>query len=119
MQVQAATQSTDHVQWAVAQALGLQHNQVNVTCRRAGGGFGGKFSRACPVAAAAAVAAHKLRRQVCEKRCRHRTYAYLCQELYRDRGLLPACMPLPVHYLCSGSSCPVAVAIVVATHKLR
>ncbi|BDA48926.1 probable indole-3-acetaldehyde oxidase [Coccomyxa sp. Obi] len=64
IQVQAATQSTDHVQWAVAQALGLQHNQVNVTCRRAGGGFGGKFSRACPVAAAVAVAAHKLRRQV-------------------------------------------------------
>ena len=64
MQVQAATQSTDHVQWAVAQALGLQHNQVNVTCRRAGGGFGGKFSRSCPVAAAVAVAAHKLRRQV-------------------------------------------------------
>ena len=64
LQVQAATQSTDHVQWAVAQALGLQHNQVNVTCRRAGGGFGGKFSRSCPVAAAVAVAAHKLRRQV-------------------------------------------------------
>ncbi|KAK9918869.1 hypothetical protein WJX75_007680 [Coccomyxa subellipsoidea] len=64
IQVQAATQSTDHVQWAVAQALGLPHNRVNVACRRAGGGFGGKFSRACPVAAAAAVAAHKLRRQV-------------------------------------------------------
>jgi xanthine dehydrogenase molybdopterin-binding subunit B len=64
-QVHASTQSTDHVQYAVAQVLGLPHNRVGVTCRRAGGGFGGKFTRSCPVAAAAALAAHKLRRQVC------------------------------------------------------
>jgi hypothetical protein len=30
------------VLWAVARVLGLQHNQVHVTCRRVGGGFGGK-----------------------------------------------------------------------------
>ena len=64
LQVHTSTQSTDHVQWAVAQVLALPHNRVNVTCRRAGGGFGGKFTRSCPVAAAAALAAHKLRRQV-------------------------------------------------------
>ena len=33
-------------------------------CRRAGGGFGGKVTRSMPVAAAAAVAAHKLGRTV-------------------------------------------------------
>jgi hypothetical protein len=30
------------VLWAVARVLQLQHNQVHVTCRRVGGGFGGK-----------------------------------------------------------------------------
>lgn len=30
------------VLWAVARLLQLQHNQVHVTCRRVGGGFGGK-----------------------------------------------------------------------------
>ena len=38
--------------------------QVTVVCRRIGGAFGGKSSRAMPVAAAAAVAASKLRRRV-------------------------------------------------------
>ncbi len=38
--------------------------QVTVVCRRIGGAFGGKASRAMPVAAAAAVAASKLKRRV-------------------------------------------------------
>ena len=64
MQVRASAQSTDSVQYAVSDALGLPHNRVNVVCRRAGGGFGGKFTRSTPVATAAAVAAQKLKRQV-------------------------------------------------------
>ena len=52
------------MQWAVARVLGLPHNRVNVTCRRLGGGFGGKSMRSCPPAAAVALAAFKLRRQV-------------------------------------------------------
>ena len=63
-QVTSSTQSTDHVQWAVSSALGLPNNKVNVHCRRAGGGFGGKFSRSRPAATAVAVAAYKLKRQV-------------------------------------------------------
>ena len=65
IQVTSSTQSADHVQWAVSAALGLPNNRVNVHCRRAGGGFGGKFSRSRPAATAVAVAAYKLRRQVC------------------------------------------------------
>ena len=64
IQVTSSTQSADHVQWAVSAALGLPNNKVNVHCRRAGGGFGGKFSRSRPAATAVAVAAYKLRRQV-------------------------------------------------------
>ena len=64
LQVTSSTQSTDHVQWAVSSALGLPNNKVNVHCRRAGGGFGGKFSRSRPAATAVAVAAYKLKRQV-------------------------------------------------------
>ncbi len=63
-QVRSATQSVDSTHYAVAEALGLPHNRVNVVCRRAGGGFGGKFSRSAPPATAAAVAAQKLKRQV-------------------------------------------------------
>ncbi|CAL5222937.1 g5372 [Coccomyxa viridis] len=63
-QVTSSTQSADHVQWAVSTALNLPHNKVNVHCRRAGGGFGGKFSRSRPAATAVAVAAYTLRRQV-------------------------------------------------------
>ena len=64
VQVHTSTQIADYVQWSVAQVLKLPHNRVNVTCRRMGGGFGGKGNRSCPVAAAAALAAHKLRREV-------------------------------------------------------
>jgi hypothetical protein len=42
------------VLWGVARALGLQHTQVHVTCRRVGGGFGGKVG---PWLAAGSVAA--------------------------------------------------------------
>jgi len=61
----SSTQSADHCQWAISAALGIPNNKVNVTCRRAGGGFGGKFSRSRPAATAVSVAAYKLKRQVC------------------------------------------------------
>ena len=69
IQLTSSTQSTDHVQWAVSAALNLPQNKVNVHCRRAGGGFGGKFSRSRPAACAVAVAAYKLRRQVRPSPC--------------------------------------------------
>ena len=38
--------------------------RFGAVCRRAGGGFGGKVARSLPVAAAAAVAAHKTQQTV-------------------------------------------------------
>ncbi|WIA12062.1 hypothetical protein OEZ85_012139 [Tetradesmus obliquus] len=64
MSVVSSCQGCDQVLWAVARLLQLQHNQVHVTCRRVGGGFGGKADRAIFPAAAAAVAARKFGRQV-------------------------------------------------------
>ena len=37
---------------------------LGAVCRRAGGGFGGKVARSLPVAAAAAIAAHKTQQTV-------------------------------------------------------
>ncbi|KAK9807521.1 hypothetical protein WJX72_001412 [[Myrmecia] bisecta] len=62
--VHSATQSLDAVQYAVAGVLGLPYHNINVVTRRVGGAFGGKSSRQMPVAAAAAVAAHKTGRRV-------------------------------------------------------
>ena len=45
-------------------ALGLRANQVQVQCRRLGGGFGGKESQSALFACVAALAARKLRRPV-------------------------------------------------------
>ena len=63
----AITSSTQHpseVQHIVARVLGCDYNRVTVTCRRMGGGFGGKESNASWVAAAAALAAHATSRPV-------------------------------------------------------
>jgi xanthine dehydrogenase/oxidase len=49
---------------AVAAALGLPANQVEVKATRVGGGYGGKEIRPPTIAAATAVAAHKLNRPV-------------------------------------------------------
>lgn len=62
--VTSSTQSLDGVQKAVAETLGIPWHKVTAVCRRVGGGFGGKAVRPMPVAAACAVAAHKLGKQV-------------------------------------------------------
>jgi xanthine dehydrogenase large subunit len=64
MLVTSSTQHPSEVQHVVARVLGLDYNRVTVTCRRMGGGFGGKESNASWVAAAAAIAARVTRRPV-------------------------------------------------------
>jgi xanthine dehydrogenase large subunit len=64
MAVTSSTQHPSEVQHVVARVLGLDYNRVTVTCRRMGGGFGGKESNASWVAAAAAIAARVTRRPV-------------------------------------------------------
>eukprot|EP00898_Chlorokybus_atmophyticus_P006626 jgi/Chlat1/6965/Chrsp52S06619 len=60
LRVWSSTQSIDAVQNAVAKVVGVPAKNVCVTCRRLGGGFGGKTSWPMYIAAAAAVAAEKL-----------------------------------------------------------
>jgi xanthine dehydrogenase large subunit len=64
MLVTSSTQHPSEVQHVVARVLGLDFNRVTVTCRRMGGGFGGKESNASWVAAAAAFAARVTGRPV-------------------------------------------------------
>ena len=64
MRVFASMQNPGGVNAAVSRVLGLPLNKVQVVARRTGGGFGGKLTRHTPHAAAAAVAAHALRRPV-------------------------------------------------------
>jgi hypothetical protein len=46
------------------QVLGIAANQITVICKRMGGGFGGKETRACVYSAVCAFAAFKLQRPV-------------------------------------------------------
>ncbi|MDP3414347.1 MAG: xanthine dehydrogenase molybdopterin binding subunit [Falsiroseomonas sp.] len=64
MAVLSSTQHPSEVQHVVARVLGGASNAVTVTCRRMGGGFGGKESNASWVAAAAALAARATGRPV-------------------------------------------------------
>ncbi len=64
MLVHCSTQHPSEMQHAVAHALKRHANQVQVVCRRMGGGFGGKESQSAQFACIAAVAAAKLRRPV-------------------------------------------------------
>lgn len=64
MQVLCSTQHPSEMQHVVAHALGLHSHHVAVECRRMGGGFGGKESQSALWAAAAAIAAARLRRPV-------------------------------------------------------
>ena len=64
MLVQCSTQHPSEMQHVVAHALGLNSHHVMVECRRMGGGFGGKESQSALWAAAAAIAAFRLKRPV-------------------------------------------------------
>jgi xanthine dehydrogenase large subunit len=64
MHVVSSTQHPSEVQHLVARVLGCEFNRVTVTCRRMGGGFGGKESNASWVAAAAALGARLTGRPV-------------------------------------------------------
>lgn len=60
MLVYCSTQHPTEMQHVVAHALGLAAHQVQVECRRMGGGFGGKESQSALWAACAALCAHHL-----------------------------------------------------------
>ncbi len=62
MHVLSSTQHPTEVQSIVAEILGVPFNHVTVTCRRMGGGFGGKETQAAGPAAMAALAASTLNR---------------------------------------------------------
>jgi xanthine dehydrogenase large subunit len=62
--VHCSTQHPTEMQHAVAHALGRVANQVQVQCRRMGGGFGGKESQSALPACVAALAASRLGRPV-------------------------------------------------------
>ncbi len=64
MLVHCSTQHPSEMQHLVAKSLKLQSHQVQVTCRRMGGGFGGKESQSSLFACAASVAAGHLGRPV-------------------------------------------------------
>jgi xanthine dehydrogenase large subunit len=62
--VQCSTQHPSEMQHVVAHAIGVHSHKVQVECRRMGGGFGGKESQSALWAAAAGIAASRLRRPV-------------------------------------------------------
>ena len=62
--VHCSTQHPSEMQHLVAHSLGLASHHVQVTCRRMGGGFGGKESQSALFACVAALAAKKLNRPV-------------------------------------------------------
>ena len=64
MHLHCSTQHPSEMQHLVAHALQLQAHDVQVECRRMGGGFGGKESQSALFACVAAVAAAKLKRPV-------------------------------------------------------
>ncbi|XP_050550158.1 uncharacterized protein LOC118267673 [Spodoptera frugiperda] len=58
MEVFAATQWLDLTNVAVAQALKVPVNSINVIVRRVGGGYGGKISRSTQISCSAALVTH-------------------------------------------------------------
>lgn len=64
MHVYCSTQHPSEMQHVVAHALGLHSHHVTVECRRMGGGFGGKESQSALWAAAASIAAVRVKRPV-------------------------------------------------------
>jgi xanthine dehydrogenase large subunit len=64
MQIVSSTQNPTETQRLVAAALGVASNKVVVTCRRMGGGFGGKETQSILFACVAALGAAKTGRTV-------------------------------------------------------
>ncbi|KAM7528391.1 hypothetical protein LguiB_031801 [Lonicera macranthoides] len=64
MVVYSSSQCPENVHTVIARCLGIPEHNVRVITRRVGGGFGGKGMKSMPIAAASALAAHKLRRPV-------------------------------------------------------
>jgi xanthine dehydrogenase large subunit len=64
MLVHCSTQHPSEMQLVVAHALGVAAHAVQVSCRRMGGGFGGKESQSAQFACVAAIAARRLNRAV-------------------------------------------------------
>jgi len=62
--IHCSTQHPSEMQQLVAHAMGWAAHQVQVQCRRMGGGFGGKESQSALFACVAALAAHVLKRPV-------------------------------------------------------
>ncbi|XP_011621346.1 indole-3-acetaldehyde oxidase [Amborella trichopoda] len=62
--VYTSCQMAESTQVTIAKCLGIPEHNVRIITRRVGGGFGGKATRAIPVAVACAVSAFKLRRPV-------------------------------------------------------
>jgi xanthine dehydrogenase large subunit len=62
MEIHSSSQHPSETQRVVAEALGLPLHHVVCIVKRMGGGFGGKESQAAPIAAYAALVAHKLKR---------------------------------------------------------
>ena len=64
LQIWVSSQSPQFMMQAIAMVLGLPHSRCTSRCRRMGGAFGGKTTRSAVPAAAVAVAANKLKKQV-------------------------------------------------------
>ena len=64
MLVHCSTQHPSEMQHLIAHVLNLSSNQVQVQCRRMGGGFGGKESQSAIFACIAAIASRQLGRPV-------------------------------------------------------
>jgi len=64
MVIHSSTQNPTKTQVIVSKLLGVPQSVITVKTKRMGGGFGGKETRSIYVAAAAAVAASKVRRPV-------------------------------------------------------
>ena len=60
----SSSQSLQFVKSYMSRALGIMRNKIIVNTKRIGGAFGGKNSRSCTLAAATAVATHKLERPI-------------------------------------------------------
>lgn len=64
LDVFSATQYIDAAQVAIADALNLPNNVINMNVRRLGGAYGAKITRSAQIACASALAAHLLNRPV-------------------------------------------------------